>query len=129
MAFDVLRQIIGSPEFTTMLLTAFGTIVVAFVGWVGVVIRRYVLHSLSDRDLALLRNIATIVVQYVDQVYTDLDGPAKLDEAMRAADAYLIAYGLHVSTDQLRAVIEAAVRTELAHATFPSTPPHLLKVA
>jgi hypothetical protein len=119
---DVIRSILGSPEFTTALLTALGIVITALVGWVGTMVRRYIVHALSDRDLALLRQIAAIAVQYADQTFKDADGPAKLTEAMKVADAMIASYGLTVTSEQLRAIVEAAVYLELAHTDVLTEP-------
>lgn len=103
---------VGSPEFTAWLLTAFAGVVTAVVGWVGVQIRQRILRQLSAAELALLREIAAVTVRYVEQKYRELESSAKLAEALRVADAYLVAYGLQVSSEQLLAIIEAAVYDE-----------------
>ncbi|MBA3875560.1 MAG: hypothetical protein C0498_01265 [Anaerolinea sp.] len=113
------RDTLGSPEFTALIIATFTTAVTALVGWVGLVVRRNILRQLDERELALLRQIASIAVTYVEQTYRDLDGPARLAKAQEAADALLASYGLRVTSEQLRAVIEAAVYTETTKGLVP----------
>jgi len=116
---DFILGILGSPEFTALMLTTFAGIVTAVVGWVAVQFRKRILNELSVADLALLRSIAVIAVQYAEQRFKDADGPAKLAAAVAAADKMIAGYGLRVKTEQLMAIIESAVYAELAHAEMP----------
>jgi hypothetical protein len=116
-------ELLGSPEFTALLLTTFAGVVTAFVGWVGVQFRRRILRDLSSGDLALLRSIATIAVQYVEQRYIAQNGPTKLQAAIVAANTMIASYGLTVSIEQLTAIVEAAVYAEIAKVELPAPPP------
>ncbi len=115
-----LLGIIGSPEFTALLLTTFAGVVTAVVGWVGVQFRKRILRELSAADLALLRSIARIAVQYAEQKYRAADGPTKLAAAMAATNTMIASYGLRVTTEQLLAIVEAAVFAETIHASLPA---------
>jgi hypothetical protein len=110
---------VGSPEFTNLILLAITTVVSAIVGWGVVVFRKNILHNLSSTDLALLRQIAGVAVAYAEQKFKDLDGPAKLAAATEAANALIASYGLKVTVEQLRHIIEAAVYTEIAKVPAP----------
>ena len=116
---DFIIGILGSPEFTALVLTTFAGIVTAIVGWVAVQFRKRILNELSVSDLALLRSIAVIAVQYAEQKFKDADGPAKLDAAIEVANTMIAGYGLKVKVQQLVSIIEAAVYAELAHSTLP----------
>ena len=118
-----LYNFLGSPEFTTLLLTTFAGIVTAVVGWVAIEFRKRILHDLSTTDLALLRSIAALAVQYAEQKFKDNDGPEKLAAAMAAANSMIASYGLNVTVEQLAKIIEAAVYAETLHATLPETAP------
>lgn len=107
-----LISILSSPEFTALILTACATVTTAFVGWATVQFRKRVLHDLSATDLALLRQVATVAVQYAEQKFKEMDGPAKLAEAVNVANVMIASYGLDVTVEQLYAVIEAAVYAE-----------------
>src|SRR5664279_545732 len=118
-----LYNFLGSPEFTTLLLTTFAGVVTAVVGWVAIEFRKRILHDLSTTDLALLRSIAALAVQYAEQKFKDSDGPEKLAAAIAAADSMIASYGLTVTVAQLTKIIEAAVYAETLHATLPETAP------
>lgn len=117
-----ITTVLGSPEFTALLLAAFASGVTAIVAWTARFVRRYILRHLDERELALLRQIAVISVDYVEQVYQGADGPTKLAEATRVANAMIASYGLKVSAEQLLAIIEAAVYAEIARAELPTPP-------
>ncbi|MCU0250208.1 MAG: phage holin family protein [Vicinamibacterales bacterium] len=116
---DWLIELAGSPEFTAFLLTTFAGIVTAVVGWVGVQFRKRILRELSASDLALLRSIAVVAVQYVEQKFKEAEGPTKLAEAIRAANTMISSYGLNVTVEQLTAIVEAAVYAEIAKTELP----------
>lgn len=116
---DWLLTFLGSPEFTSLLLTTFAGIVTAVVGWVAVQVRRRIMHDLSAADLALLRSIAALAVQWAEQTMAGADNKAKLDAAVAAADAMLAGYGLSVTVERLVRIIEAAVYAETLHAELP----------
>ena len=107
-----LVSILSSPEFTALILTACATVTTAFVGWATIQFRKRVLHELSATDLALLRQVATVAVQYAEQKFKEMDGPTKLAEAVNVANVMIASYGLDVTVEQLYAVIEAAVYAE-----------------
>lgn len=117
---DWLISVLSSDAFTTLLLTTFAGIVTAIVGWVAVQVRTRILHDLSATDLALLRSIAGIAVQWAEQTLADADNAAKLAAAIKAANTMLASYGLRVTVEQLTAIVEAAVYAETAHATMPA---------
>jgi hypothetical protein len=117
---DWLISVLSSEAFTSILLTAFAGVVTAIVSWIAVVIRQRILHDLSATDLALLRSIAGIAVQWAEQTLADADNAAKLAAAIKAANTMLAGYGLRVTIEQLTAIVEAAVYAETAHATMPT---------
>jgi hypothetical protein len=124
-----LQSILGSPEFTALLLTSFAGIVTTVVTWIAVQFRKRILHDLSTTDLALLRQIASVAVMYAEQKFKEADGPTKLQEAVRVADTMILSYGLTVTVEQLYAIVEAAVYAETVHEVsggslgFPVVPP------
>ncbi len=121
--FELIRSILATPEFSTAVLTAFAAVVSAAVGYGVTIIRKYGLGFLNERELTLTRQLAVIAVQYVEQVYKDADGPAKLESAMAALDDMLAGYGIQVRAEQLRAIVEAAVYAQTARAFLPETTP------
>lgn len=48
-------------------------------------------------------------VKYVEQIYTDIHGEDKLNEALKQASSILQEKGIQVSQDQLKTLIESAV--------------------
>jgi len=118
-----LVSIISSDAFTQLVLTTFAGIVTAAVGVIAYQFRTRILHDLSATDYALLREIAADSVIYAEQKFKDADGPAKLAEAMKAADAMIASYGIRVTVEQLEKIIEAAVYAETIHASLPGDPP------
>ena len=116
---DWLVSVLSSDAFTTLLLTTFAGVVTAIVSWIAVQVRTRILHDLSVTDLALIRSIATIAVQFVEQTMATEAGSAKLAAAIHAADTMLAGYGLKVTIEQLTAIVEAAVFAEIAHASLP----------
>jgi hypothetical protein len=111
--------VVGSTEFTTLLLTTFMGVVTAVVGWVAVQFRKRILHDLSAGDLALLRSCAVIAVQYVEQKFRGSASEVKLQEAIKAADTMIASYGLDVTIEQLTKIIEAAVYAEITKTRLP----------
>ena len=118
-----LQSIIGSPEFTALLLTTFAGIVTGVVSWVAIQFRKNILHNLSATDYALLRAIAADAVKYAEQAFANSDGPTKLAAAVKAANAMIASYGINVTVEQLAQIIEAAVYAETISTPLPEVPP------
>ena len=55
------------------------------------------------------QNIVRTTVRYVEQIYRDLDGPAKLKKAIQRASELLEGYGIIITEEELTTMIEAAV--------------------
>lgn len=117
---ELISALVGSQEFTEFLLTAVSTVVVAIVGAVAVKARQLVEANTTETELTALNSIAAIAVTYVEQKFNDLDGPVKYAEAVRIANGMLADAGLKVTAQQLQAIIESAVFTELSQ---PGTDP------
>lgn len=114
-----LHGVLASPEFAALALGAFTTAVGTVVGWLGLQFRRHILRRLSAQELALLQQIASIAVAYVEQTAIGRESEAKLQEAIRIANTYLAAYGIQVRAEQLVAIIEAAVYAEATKTELP----------
>lgn len=73
------------------------------------------LKKLYDRTIGayfkdkVKREVAAQVVKYVEQVYKDLHGEEKLDEAITAAAEMLNEKGITVSELELRVLLESAL--------------------
>lgn len=53
--------------------------------------------------------ICRTAVRFVEQVYKDLHGREKLEQAMKRASALLSGYGIKITDTELEALLEAAV--------------------
>lgn len=81
-------------------------IVIALAGWLGVQIKNlYQKYVTTEIKQAVCRT----VVRFVEQVYKDLHGKEKLRKAMERASQILATYDIHISEDELEAMLEAAV--------------------
>lgn len=106
---QIIGNILGSSEFTALLLTALTAIVgwiVATAGWAW---RKYVLGKLSAQELETLQRIASLAVAAAEQMGLGQTGEQKLALALEFASRQLDVYGIKVTPEQLRAAIEAAV--------------------
>ena len=81
-------------------------IITAIAGYIGIVVKNLVTKYLNDKTKL---TVAKTAVQYVEQVYRDLHGEEKLNEALVAASEMLMQKGITVTDLELRVLIEAAV--------------------
>ena len=98
-------------SFFTSFLSDYGptilyTILTAVFAWLGVKVKALVDKYLNDR---VKREVARTVVQAVEQLYKNLHGEEKLNEALSAASEMLNEKGITVTDLELRMLIEAAV--------------------
>lgn len=82
------------------------TIITAIAGYIGIVIKNLCTKYINDKTKAA---VAKTAVQFVEQVYKDLHGEEKLDQALSAASEMLNEKGITVSELEMRVLIEAAV--------------------
>ena len=82
------------------------TILTAIAGWLGIVIKNLVQKYIDDKTK---KDVAKSAVKFVEQVYKDLHGDEKLNEALTAASAMLAEKGITITDLELRVLIEAAV--------------------
>lgn len=74
--------------------------------WLGVQVKNlYKKYVTTDIKQAVCRT----VVRFVEQVYKDLHGKEKLRKAMERASQILATYDIHITEDELEAMLEAAV--------------------
>ena len=83
-----------------------GTLLVALAGIFGMVLTRLA-EKVLDTPVKL--QLAKIAVQFVEQVYKDLHGDAKLSAALIAFEGLLAEKKISASADEMRVLIEAAV--------------------
>ena len=81
-------------------------IVTAIFGYIGIAAKHLVKNYLDDKTKLA---VARTAVKYVEQVFKDLHGEEKLNEAMVAASAMLAEKGITITDLELRVLIEAAV--------------------
>lgn len=81
-------------------------IVTAVFGYLGIVAKNLVTKYFNDKTK---QAVAKTAVQFVEQVYKNLHGEEKLNEALKAASQMLAQKGITVSDLELRVLIEAAV--------------------
>ena len=83
-----------------------GTLLVAMAGIFGMILKNLVSRYL---DTEAKRTMAKAVVQFVEQVYKELHGEAKLNAALMALAGLLAEKKINASEDEMRIMIEAAV--------------------
>jgi hypothetical protein len=95
-------------------------ILLALAGWLGVQVKNlYKKYVTTEVKQAVCRTC----VRFVEQVYTDLHGREKLRKAMERATQILATYDIHITEDELEAMLEAAVN-EL-NKSFAKTDPEV----
>ena len=90
-------------EYGTQILFA---IVTAIAGYIGLVVKNIYQKYINDK---MKENIVKNAVKFVEQVYKDLHGEEKLNEALVAAAEMLNEKGIAVTGLELRVLVEAAV--------------------
>lgn len=82
------------------------TLITAFVGFLGVLIKNLVNKFLNDKTK---QSIAKIVVSGIQQCYQELDGPAKLEKAIETMTTLLNEKGIKCTELEMRMLIEGAI--------------------
>ncbi|MDY5109722.1 phage holin, LLH family [Faecalicoccus sp.] len=88
------------------LLSFVGTVVAVLFGYLGVKVKQ--LYN-KYVDTQVEKDVVDSTVKYVEQIYTDIHGEDKLNEALKQASSILQEKGIQVSQDQLKTLIESAV--------------------
>lgn len=78
----------------------------AFAVWLGLELKKLAQKYVNTKTK---KDVARTVVQAVEQIYKDLHGDEKLNKAMERASVMLEEQGVHVTTLELRTLIEDAV--------------------
>ena len=81
-------------------------VITAIAGYIGIVVKNLVTKYLNDKTK---QSVAKTAVRFVEQVYKELHGADKLDEALHAATEMLAEKGITATELELRVLIEAAV--------------------
>ena len=98
-------------DFIKLFISEYGTTILYAVltgvfAWLGVKVKALADKYLNDK---IKRDVARTVVQAVEQVYKDLHGEEKLNQALIAASEMLAEKGITVTDLEMRMLIEAAV--------------------
>lgn len=78
----------------------------ALLGCLGYGVRGLVARYLTDETKL---SVARVAVKFVEQVWTTIHGPDKLDKALKTAEALLKKKGIDFDADEMQILIEAAV--------------------
>ena len=81
-------------------------ILTAIGGYLGLVVKNLYTKYINTK---IKQDVARTVVRGVEQIYKDLHGEEKLNEALKAASEMLSEKGITASQLELRMLIEAAV--------------------
>ena len=81
-------------------------IITAVAGYIGIVVKNLCTKYINDKTK---RAVAKTAVQFVEQVYKDLHGEEKLNEALNCATEMLAEKGITITDLELRVLVEAAV--------------------
>ena len=81
-------------------------IITAIAGYIGIVLKNLVKKYFNDKTK---KEVAKNAVQFVEQVYHNLHGDEKLNEALKAASAMLAEKSISITDLELRVLVEAAV--------------------
>ena len=93
-------------EIMPSLLSFVGTVVAVLFGYLGVKVKQ--LYN-KYVDTQVEKDVVYSTVKYVEQIYTDIHGEDKLNEALKQASSILQEKGIQVSQDQLKTLIESVV--------------------
>ncbi len=63
-----------------------------------------------QEELATKQDLAILAVRFVEQVYKELEGPAKYQKAAEWLAARANEHGIRITTDEVKGLIEAALR-------------------
>lgn len=81
-------------------------IFMAVMGFIGMVVKGLATKYFNTETK---RAVATTVMLAVEQMYKDIHGPEKMQKALLMAAGLLEDQGVHVTTNELKMLIEAAV--------------------
>ena len=86
--------------------TVLYTLLTAVAGYIGLVVKHYAKKWFDTKEK---KAAAKSAVLFVEQVYKDLHGEDKLEQALIAAEEMLAEKGIAISSLELRVLIEAAL--------------------
>lgn len=96
----------GAISIITVLI---GIAVASLKQWLDA--KRLKIETEQGKDrLEIIDTVAKTTVNYVEQVFKDVKGGAKLMRALEVAQAELAKQGVHITDEQLNVFIESAVK-------------------
>lgn len=105
-AYDQTAEVSFKNQFLEAALGIVKIIVTAVAGYIGISIRNLARRYIDNDEK---RAVASTVVKFVEQVYTDIHGNDKLNKALEQAESIFAEKGIYIGSAELRALIEAAV--------------------
>lgn len=93
-------------ELISAIFALIAAAVTALAGYLGNVLKKVYTKIVDDKTK---QTVARTVVQGVEQIYKDLNGPEKLEKAIESATEMLDEKGISISELELRMLLEAAV--------------------
>lgn len=78
--------------------------------WVVPVLRQYIAHNVSSKELADAQKWAQIAVLAIQQTMGEAPGEERKKEAMNFLATVLSDNGIHLTVEQLSTLIESAVK-------------------
>lgn len=89
-----------------ILIPALATLLAAWFGVLGAKIKASYEEKINTE---VKRNVVRTTVEYVQQVFKEIDGNQKLQKAVEQASLILVEKGIPVSETELNTLIESAV--------------------
>lgn len=97
---DILNQLMP------VIITALSTIITALAGYIATSIKNAYTKKVNNETA---KAVVDDVVKFVQQVYEDLDGPAKYKKALAEASSILQSKGIKITETEINMLIESAV--------------------
>jgi hypothetical protein len=89
-----------------ILLPVLATALTGIFSWIGITVKNTFEGKIKSETA---KSVVNDAVKYVEQVFTDFQGPEKLGEAVLSATQILNEKGIDVSSSELRVLIESSV--------------------
>lgn len=98
--------------FITAFITEFAPQILSYIlyaaaGYLGILVAKFCKIVLTD---SVKKDVAKTVVRAVEQIFKDIHGDAKLQKALEYAETRLKAKGLKFDADEMKLLIEGAVK-------------------
>ena len=93
-------------QFIQILLPILATAITALFTYIGTALKKAYEEKVNNETA---KTVAQDAVKFVEQVYTDLDGPEKLKKATEQVSEILKSKGINISSAEINMLIESAV--------------------